>query len=205
MTNKITTFSEYTKLAAVTMMDSCKGASYLDAAFIGEVGELCSLYAKSVRGDYDLTDRVTDIKKEAGDCCWMAAMKAVQAGHDLAEMIETDELKKAHRTAIVCWDGSRDTDYLLHEIAFYAVMMSDTRKGGCSEFADEFKRHSTMFFAALSVLLDHFGFTLEDAMTANIEKLAKRKEQGKIMGNGDNRECVKTFEHFDPDAPFCID
>ena len=125
---KITTFSEYGKRAAETQMESCKGAAYLDAAFIGEVGELCSLYAKNVRGDYDLMDRVGDVRDEAGDNCWMAAMKTVQAGYDLAELIETDDLEKAHKTALACWGEPRETEYLLHEIAFYAVLLADTRQ-----------------------------------------------------------------------------
>ena len=185
---RITTFSEYSKRAAETQMESCKGADYLDAAFIGEVGELCSLYAKGVRGDYDITDRVGDIEKEAGDCCWMATAKTVQAGYDLAELIETDDLEKTHRIALSCWSEPFGMEYLLHEIAFYAVLMADTRAGGCSECKDEFKRHATMFFAAMSVFLDHFGLTLADAMTANIAKLSKRKAQGQIMGSGDHRE-----------------
>lgn len=185
---KITTFSEYSKRAAETQMESCKGAAYLDAAFIGEVGELCSLYAKSVRGDYDLTDRAGDILDESGDCCWMAAMKTVQAGYSLAELMGMDDLEKAHMVGIACWEGPQNIECVLHEIAFYAVLLADSQPDGFCETKEEFTRNIVRFFAALSVFLDHFGLTLADAMNANIEKLAKRKAHGKIMGSGDHRE-----------------
>jgi NTP pyrophosphatase (non-canonical NTP hydrolase) len=40
-------------------------------------------------------------------------------------------------------------------------------------------------------MADDFGATLEDVVNMNVEKLTKRKEQGLIKGDGDNRE-VKT-------------
>lgn len=39
----------------------------------------------------------------------------------------------------------------------------------------------------LSVLAHRLGLTLEDIAEMNIEKLAKRKAEGKIQGKGDNR------------------
>jgi hypothetical protein len=48
---KITTFSEYSRAAASTQMESCRGLDYLELGFVGEVcGELCGeLIAKSIR------------------------------------------------------------------------------------------------------------------------------------------------------------
>lgn len=202
----ITTFSEYTKHAAETQMASCKGAEYLDAGFIGEVGELCSLYAKSVRGDYDILERMADVRKEAGDCCWFAAMKTVEQGYDLGELIETDDLDKAHRTAVACWDEPRDMASLLREVAFYAIAMIEI-----SDSKEAFKRNVTMFFAALSVFLDHLGFDLKSVMIANYVKLLCRKSKGQIMGSGDHREDDPIDANdretgitvLEPDAPFC--
>ena len=39
----------------------------------------------------------------------------------------------------------------------------------------------------LTRLLDTFGYTLEDAMLNNIEKLSSRKDRNKLTGDGDNR------------------
>lgn len=40
---------------------------------------------------------------------------------------------------------------------------------------------------ALFLLSDFYGFTLEQVMQANIDKLAARKEKGTIMGEGSDR------------------
>lgn len=39
----------------------------------------------------------------------------------------------------------------------------------------------------IAALARDFGFTLDDIARINISKLAKRKEEGKIGGSGDNR------------------
>ena len=36
-------------------------------------------------------------------------------------------------------------------------------------------------------IADCFGFTLEEVMQQNLDKLASRRERGVIDGNGDNR------------------
>lgn len=42
----------------------------------------------------------------------------------------------------------------------------------------------------LASLADDLGFTLDDVANRNVDKLSARKEQGKLKGNGDNREEV---------------
>ena len=39
----------------------------------------------------------------------------------------------------------------------------------------------------LSVLAHRLGYTLEEVAQLNVQKLAKRKQEGKIQGKGDNR------------------
>lgn len=39
----------------------------------------------------------------------------------------------------------------------------------------------------ITSLADDLGFTLQDVVDANVEKLSSRKERGVLKGNGDNR------------------
>lgn len=39
----------------------------------------------------------------------------------------------------------------------------------------------------ITSLADDLGFTLQDVVDANIEKLSSRKDRGLLKGNGDNR------------------
>ena len=185
------TFSEYTQLAERTMMDSCRCAEYLDSGLISEVGELCGLYAKSVRGDYDLMERSRDVLKEAGDCCWFVAMKLMNSFHKINEILEIDDLSIFNKHSLSGLHDKKTMAELFLDAAFYATSIVEI-----SYDKKSLRRNVTMFFATLASLLNRFGYTLAEAMEVNIAKLSKRKELGKIVGSGDNREELT-------DAPFC--
>lgn len=169
------TFSEYTQLAERTMMDSCRCAEYLDSGLIAEVGELCGLYAKSVRGDYDLMERSRDVLKEAGDCCLFVAMKVMASNYELSDVIEIGNLEAFNSHAMLCFHAEKSLSDLFENVALNAIFVVELAYDKKS-----FHRHVTMFFAALSALLGRFGYTLAEAMDANIEKLTNRKELGNL-------------------------
>lgn len=81
------TFDEYQERAYSFAKDTAKNSRYLYAGLAGEVGEVCSLYAKAVRdGNEDLHKHLS---KELGDVLWFIAGIASHYGmslHDVAEM-----------------------------------------------------------------------------------------------------------------------
>jgi len=91
------TFDEYQTQAFTYAKQSARCPKYLFTGAAGEIGELCSLYAKAVRDDYYETSeyaasKVEDFKanlsKELGDVLWFVASIAHYYGfslHDIAE------------------------------------------------------------------------------------------------------------------------
>ena len=186
--NKITTLSEYSRAAASTQMESCRGLDYLELGFVGEVcGELCGeLIAKSIRGDFKLIDKAPDVRDECGDACWFADTTCVAHGTTLAKMLWCDDIDKVDKQmwkSAVASDFDKLSDYELgKQLAFYSCCVM-----AFGHELDDLRRNLQLFFAHLVVLLHRYGFTLLDAINCNVEKLAKRKERGLIMGSGDHR------------------
>lgn len=198
--NKITTFLEYSRAAASTQMESCKGLDYLDLGFVGEVaGELCGeLIAKSIRGDFTLKDRAFDLMDESGDACWFADRKCVAQETTLAAMLWGDDIERVDEQLYMAAAASGFDKLSDYEIGKQLVFYS------CSVITfghepDDLSRNLQLFFAHLVVLLHRYGYTLIDAVNRNVEKLAKRKERGMIQGSGDHRGELPQ----EPDAPFC--
>ena len=187
--NKITTFSEYSRAAASTQMESCRGLDYLELGFVGEVcGELCGeLIAKSIRGDFTLRDKAPEVRDESGDACWFADRVCIAHGTTLAEMLGEGENIVIAETvllrAAVVSGFDKLSDYELgKQLAFYSCCVM-----AFGHELDDLRRNLQLFFAHLVVLLHRYGYTLLDAINRNVDKLAKRKERGLIMGSGDHR------------------
>lgn len=198
--NKITTFSEYSRAAASTQMESCKGLDYLDIGFVGEVaGELCGeLIAKSIRGDFTLKDRAFDLIDESGDACCFADRKCVAQGTTLYVMLRGDDIERVDAqmyTAAAASGFDKLSDYEIgKQLVFYSCSVITF-----GHEPDALSRNLQLFFAHLVVMLHRYGYTLIDAVNRNVEKLAKRKKRGLIHGSGDHRGELPQ----EPDAPFC--
>ena len=67
---------------------------YAVLGLAGEVGELYSLLAKSIRDEKPLD--VLSLKKEVGDCVWFLAAIADDYGFTLADVLEVN-LKKLNK------------------------------------------------------------------------------------------------------------
>lgn len=67
---------------------------YVVLGLAGEVGELYSLLAKSIRDEKPLD--VLSLKKEVGDCVWFLAAIADDYGFTLADVLEVN-LKKLNK------------------------------------------------------------------------------------------------------------
>jgi NTP pyrophosphatase (non-canonical NTP hydrolase) len=55
------------------------------------------------------------------------------------------------------------------------------------QFKDEMKKELGDVLWYVARMADDFGFTLEEVVEANVEKLNSRKDRGKLHGDGDNR------------------
>ena len=185
--NIITSFDEYSKRAAETQMESCKGLDYLELGLVGEVcGELCGeIIAKSIRGDFKLEDRAEDIRDESGDACWFADTICVAHYTTLSSILGYDDIRKFEHSMLEISKQGYDklSDYQLgKELAFHAVSIVTFGRDRA-----RLKMNMELFFVHLITLLHRYGMTLLGAINRNVKKLAKRKELGLITGSGDHR------------------
>jgi NTP pyrophosphatase (non-canonical NTP hydrolase) len=74
--------------------------------FVGEVGELYSLLAKSIRDVKDLDTEM--VKKELGDCLWFIAAIATDFGFTLEDVAEVNLTKLNKRKTKGTLTGSGD-------------------------------------------------------------------------------------------------
>ena len=71
-------------------------------------------------------------------------------------------------------------------MGFIEIVRRDARKASMTYKSELMKEvgDCAWFIAGIA---DCFGFTLEEVMQQNLDKLASRRERGVIDGNGDNR------------------
>lgn len=98
-------FNEYQKQASSFALPTARRDEYLFAGLAGEVGELCSLYAKGVRdGQMD----AVQFPKELGDILWFVALLAEGRGYTLDYIAQSNIEKLASRKARNTLKGSGD-------------------------------------------------------------------------------------------------
>ena len=70
--------STYQKLAMRTCMPSCRNVDYDFLGLCSEIHELkakiAGYYAKEIRGDSNLEEKIKGIAEEVGDCFWFVAL-----------------------------------------------------------------------------------------------------------------------------------
>lgn len=79
---------------------------YALLGLVGEVGEVYSLLAKSIRDEKPLD--VLSLKKEIGDCVWFLAAIADDYGFTLGDVLEMNLTKLNKRKAKGTLQGSGD-------------------------------------------------------------------------------------------------
>lgn len=99
-------FEEYQQQAWRYALDTSKNPLYLFANLSGEVGELSSLVAKSVRDKHDLD--ADKFIKEAGDVLWMLSAICTYYGLSLDEVATTNLKKLEERKLKNTIGGSGD-------------------------------------------------------------------------------------------------
>jgi NTP pyrophosphatase (non-canonical NTP hydrolase) len=98
-------FNEYQKEASSFALASARMDAYLFPGLVGEVGELCSLYAKGIR---DGQSDPSQFPKELGDILWFVALLAESRGYTLEYIAKTNIEKLASRKARNTIGGSGD-------------------------------------------------------------------------------------------------
>ena len=80
--------------------------NYAILGFVGEVGEVYSLLAKTIRDEKELD--INALKKEIGDCIWFLAALADDYGFTLGEVLEANLEKLQKRKKNNTLQGSGD-------------------------------------------------------------------------------------------------
>ena len=150
----------YAEQAWEFALPSARNVKYLSLGLWGEVGELASLVAKSIRDDTELDK--TAVAKELGDVVWFVAASAMfmDAGDDFTTLLHDAEVGDNDRT-------------LIEEAE--AVLDATIR----TDFVD--------LFDSIASLAHGLGYTLDEVLEMNLAKLQSRRDRGKITGSGDDR------------------
>ena len=150
----------YAEQAWEFALPSARNVEYLSLGLWGEVGELASLVAKSIRDETELDK--TAVAKELGDVMWFTASSAMfmDAEEDFTSLLKDAESIDNART-------------LVEEAE--AVLDATIR----TDFVD--------LFDSIASLAHELGYTLDEVLEMNLAKLQSRRDRGKITGSGDDR------------------
>ncbi len=167
--NHVTTFAEYQDEAHKTCMDNCWNEAYLSYGLISEIGEIADKLKKNIRDGNGIID--DEFKKclayEIGDCAWYLAELGAFEGCWLREM-NIDS-------------GNMSFNYEIFDIvvALNISAASYVEQGVPDDLHNAVKN--------CQLLATELGYTFEQILNINLEKLASRKIRNKIKGEGDNR------------------
>ncbi len=100
-------FDEYQANALKTVLTTAYNEEYLVSGLAGEVGEVASLYAKSVR-DGHKEDYYDEMMAELSDILWFVAVLGHLEGYNLSEIAEYNNKKLLSRMERGVLSGSGD-------------------------------------------------------------------------------------------------
>jgi NTP pyrophosphatase (non-canonical NTP hydrolase) len=149
-------WQEYVEQSART--DADHGDGYELVGLFGELGELVDLLKKDLwHGVKAKPERVLE---EVGDVLWHIAVVCRKYGVEIEKLMDFDLGRDARGEVL------------------YLIGWS------CIVLADDVVRSTRSIPPALSAILKRYGYTLEDAMQANIDKLQRRYPEGFVEGGG---------------------
>jgi len=166
------TYSEIIEKTAVYPKEF--GCAYTILGLIEEIGELQQAAAEEILYDFSIPDEVkcsfTDserVVQECGDVCWYTAATLAELDLDMTVLVD-----------IV--SSSNDPIF-------------DLAKFGKKYIRDKNENLDLLLPALKKVMLDiqkalnTAGVNFEDCLQMNYDKLMKRRDDGTIHGDGDNR------------------
>ncbi len=185
--------SEYqTKARSTAIYPETAKMLYPALGIIGECGEVAEKVKKLIRDDNgDLNqDRKNAIAKELGDCCWYLANICYDTDLDLNMMYKMRG----------CSIKQLTKDLSLPQLIFHMNMHTTTI---AIELNHWYHRHNcdlnqrnnyiqlpfsiSHVIDCIEKIAERCDFTLEEIYVANVDKLARRKREGKLQGDGDSR------------------
>lgn len=139
---------------------------------MGELGELD-------QADGDQNDGYEAIIKEAGDVFWYLAALCTDLGYQLQYIIPTSI------TDTDCFNSA-----LIAGTEICETVGKKIRDGEISEERQNYIAFLLRTIAAgVLVYVEYFDISLDEILEKNLKKLQLRAEQGKLTGDGDDREC----------------
>lgn len=163
---------EFTTMTGLTLIN------YSKLGMLEEIGELAGKIAKNIRGDYAIiTDdrhidstkeasgkyiRVKDLMLEVGDILWMLTAYRHNNSIRGLDIITLDVPDKPTTQVELCKTIISLNGYWINGYNDKALTM-------------------------IIHIIEYFGYTLEEVLYLNIEKLEQRRINNTIQGSGDNR------------------
>lgn len=149
----------------------------------GEAGEFANKVKKTLRGDSKIEDKFDELRGELGDVCWYIAGVASDMGISL-EIV--------HACAISAPQPTGDIYSLALKLCSRAGQVAELAEGwrndGPSDLTIQFvEARLQEIVAIVMVLAIDLGTTFEKVCEANATKLAARKLNGTLKGDGDKR------------------
>jgi NTP pyrophosphatase (non-canonical NTP hydrolase) len=136
-----------------------EGTAYCSVAFYEELGELCGVFAKNLRGDGPVND--DNVLKEIGDVLWNLA---VGLKRDMPERLG---LLAAYEDPYkLTYEGIPTYEFCLKLYELDDI---------------------TQILPTLNLIAKRHGGDLKKCAEMNLEKLLSRKARGALRGSGDNR------------------
>lgn len=165
---------------------------YPALGLMGECGEVIEKVKKLIRDDnWNMTpERALATAKELGDCCWYLANICCDIDLDLKMMYEmrgvyiTQQIRTLSLPRLVFHMNKHVTG--IAEALKYLYYYDKHPRGKKYQYPG-LPNHLTHVIVCIEEIAVKCGLTLEEICVANIEKLAKRKQEGMLRGDGDTR------------------
>jgi NTP pyrophosphatase (non-canonical NTP hydrolase) len=149
----------------------------------GEAGELANKLKKTLRGDSKLADKLDDLRAELGDVCWYIAGLASDCGIILETVCVRAAAQKKPEGDLYSLSLK-----LLGQCGMVASLADGYRSNGANDLQRQFiEARLQDIVAIVTVMAEMMGTTFEKVCADNAAKLANRKQNGTLQGDGDKR------------------
>jgi len=196
---------EYTEKSASTAIYPYRGQfgglSYVICGLAGETGECFEVLKKILRDNGGIIGDTSRIKSEVGDILWYWSQLLFETQSCFKEDDNTvaDALQ---RNVYAEYLGDHDypdltsPDYLYQQIfilsqnhmwisKMFESYNSIRSPEDCNEYLPIISGYAIEFYKSICILLANMNIEISEVMQMNLDKLAARKDAGKLQGSGE--------------------